>query len=341
MSSWTLRLNATSAGPPGLSQDLMGTVLGGRYRVGELLGKGGMARVHVATDLAFGRSCAVKIARGVEDCARLEREAEIGGRLVGPGLVRVQDWGHVPEVSLSYAVLDLLDGETLGQRLRQGRMSWGEAFRIGVAVAEALAALHAADVIHRDVKPDNVFLCRSGGVRLLDLGIAWAEGYPPLTGPGEVMGSVPYLPLEQVATPQEVDERADVYSLGLVLALAVGGEQALPRPATLDPGEFEAALRKRPRIGALVPELPEEVAGIIEWACEVDRERRYETVEAFGDALAGALRGQTAIEAARGRREVRRQRWWVAMGIVAVVGMGLGGGWALHRGMARVGGTGE
>ncbi|HEX2572031.1 MAG TPA: serine/threonine-protein kinase [Polyangia bacterium] len=271
-------------------------MLKGRYRVEALIGRGGMSLVYGATDLLFGRRCVVKVALGESCRARIEREAFIGANLRGDGLVEVYDRGCLPDGETAFVVFERLQGETLGQRLgRGGLLSWQEAFHIAREAAVPLAIAHEAGVVHRDVKPENLFLCVSGEVRLLDFGIARVAGDPPLTGPGELPGTPRYMAYEQVAMPHAVDHRADIYALGLLLRAAVAGDIALPQPGVLEPLAFARVLRQQLDLRVLAPWLPHSVALVIEQACHRERERRYQTMREFRRALEIELRRQGGI----------------------------------------------
>jgi predicted Ser/Thr protein kinase len=276
--------------------DLRGCLLKGRYRVEDLIGRGGMSRVYGATDLLFGRRCVIKVALGESCRARIEREAFIGANLRGEGLVQVYDRGLLPDGETSFVAFEFLQGETLGQRLgRGGLLPWQEAFHIAREATVPLAVAHEAGIVHRDVKPDNLFLCVSGEVRLLDFGIARVAGDPPLTGPGELPGTPRYMAYEQVAMPHAVDGRVDIYALGLSLRAAVAGEVSLPQPGALEPAAFARVLRQQLALQALAPWLPHSVVAVIERACHVDRDRRYPTILEFRRALDIELRRQGGI----------------------------------------------
>jgi eukaryotic-like serine/threonine-protein kinase len=203
-----------------------GRVLGGRYRLGRLLGRGGMAEVYEATDDVLQRPVAVKVLGGwlgddgtfVE---RFRREALAAARLSHPELVAVYDTGS--EDGLHYIVMELVPGETLADALaRDGRLEPGRATAIARAVARALAVAHAAGIVHRDVKPANVMLAPDGRARLMDLGIARSLDGEDLTRTTSILGSPNYLSPEQ-ARGERVDARSDLYSLGCVLYEMLAG----------------------------------------------------------------------------------------------------------------------
>jgi len=204
-----------------------GLCLGGRYRMGALLATGGMGEVWAAHDLLLDRPVAVKVLGGAladdgRAAERLRREARAAGRLEHPSIARVLDLGE--HDGRPYLVMELLEGESLAARIdRAGPMPPAEAARVVAAVAEALEAAHQAGVVHRDVKPGNVFLTSTGAVKVLDFGIASAAGDAALTT-GDLLGTAAYLAPERVlghrATPA-----ADIYALGVVLYELLAGHR--------------------------------------------------------------------------------------------------------------------
>jgi serine/threonine protein kinase len=192
-------------------------VLGGRYALRGVLGTGGMATVWQATDEVLGREVAVKVlspqfATDPDFLARFEREARHAAALSHPGLVTVFDSGM--DGAEPFIVMELVTGRTLRQVLDEaGMLPAGQAVGIAAAVCEALTAAHAAGLVHRDIKPANIVLAADGRVKLLDLGIARAEGG---TRTIAVLGTAAYLSPEQ-ASGEPAGPRADLYSLGCVL----------------------------------------------------------------------------------------------------------------------------
>jgi serine/threonine-protein kinase len=192
-------------------------VLGGRYALRGVLGTGGMATVWRATDEVLGRDVAVKVlspqfAADPGFLARFEREARHAAALSHPGLVTVFDSGM--DGAEPFIVMELVSGRTLRQVLdERGVLPAGEAVGIAAAACEALAAAHAAGLVHRDIKPGNIMLAADGQVKLLDLGIARAEGG---TRTMTVLGTAAYLSPEQ-ASGTPAGPQADLYSLGCVL----------------------------------------------------------------------------------------------------------------------------
>ena len=228
-------------------------VLGDRYVLGELIGRGGMADVHRGTDTVLDRPVAVKMLRELTDDdadrARFVAEARTLARLNHAGLVTVLDAGAAGD--RPYLVLELVDGPNLAECCSGTPLHLSRVVAIGVQVAEALAHAHAAGVVHRDVKPSNILLGEDGRAWLTDFGIARLLGDSDRhTRTGSTVGSPAYLAPEQVRG-LEVTPAADVYSLGLVVIEMLTGRRAYPQAAT------EAALARLTVPPALPDRLPD------------------------------------------------------------------------------------
>lgn len=244
-------------------------LLSGRYELGATLGRGGMADVYRALDRVLDREVAVKVLREgtaeESDRARFIAEARTLAGLSHSGLVTVLDAGFGPEARTAvppgsrpvdvldhpYLVMELVEGPTLAHALAEGPLPDAEVGSIGGQVAQALAYVHAHDVVHRDVKPGNVLLGSAHRVKLADFGIArLLADTARHTRTGHAIGTAAYLAPEQV-TGRPVSGSTDVYSLGLVLLEALTGELEYPGPPT------EAALarlHRPPRVPGRVPE---------------------------------------------------------------------------------------
>jgi serine/threonine-protein kinase len=206
----------------------IGTTLGGRYRLVELLGQGGMATIFRSTDLQLGRDVAVKLLRSEylrdpDFSSRFRSEARAAASLSHPNIVGVHDYGEDP--SGPYIVMELVDGEDLATILRaNGPLPPRQAARVAAAVARALAAAHAKGIVHRDVKPGNVLIGRDGQVKVADFGIARAVAEAALTLPGTALGSVHYFSPEQ-ARGEPTTAASDIFSLGIVLFESLSGQR--------------------------------------------------------------------------------------------------------------------
>jgi serine/threonine protein kinase len=202
----------------------LGELVGGRYRVGSLLGRGGMADVYRGVDLASGDPVAIKLLR----CGPAQwspREVQALSRLDHPAIVRMRASGL--DGATPYVILDLVDGEPLSTVLSRGVLPVGVAVGIVARVADGLAHAHACGVVHRDVKPSNILLDSSGRPHLADFGIARLVDSTATTGAGFVVGTASYLAPEQVRA-ERVGPAADVYALGLVLLECLTGRRAFP-----------------------------------------------------------------------------------------------------------------
>ncbi len=206
---------------------MIGRVLDGKYEVVGPLGEGGMAMVYRGRRLADDRQVAIKVLReqyahDTAFVARFEREAQAVARLSHPHMVQVFDYGRDEDVH--FIVMEFVEGEDLKTLLRRvdGVLPEERAKEIGAQVCEALAYAHAQGIVHRDIKPQNILLTRSGQVKVTDFGIARALASAAITETGTVLGSVQYLSPEQ-ARGLGVGQSSDLYSLGVVLFEVVAG----------------------------------------------------------------------------------------------------------------------
>jgi serine/threonine-protein kinase len=278
---------------------LVGQVLGGSYELTRLLGEGGMGRVYEARHTRLkGKRFAVKflhpeLARNPEVVTRFQREAEAASGIAHPNVVNVYDVNVTPE-GVPYLVAELLQGEELGAYLeRAGKLSLADAVRIGRQICRALGAAHASGVVHRDVKPENVFLTgdvsklETATVKVLDFGISKLSetGGHALTKTGMVMGTPDYMAPEQ-ARGDKVDTRADVYAVGAILYRALTGKkpfEGLDAMATLT-----AVLVQEPgRPTTLNPELPLALELVIQRAMAKNAKDRYASMLELERELAG------------------------------------------------------
>jgi serine/threonine-protein kinase len=221
---------------------LKGSTRLGPYEIVAPLGAGGMGEVYRARDTRLGREVAIKVlpeafATNPDRQGRFEREARAVASLSHPNILAIHDYGT--QGTVTYAVMELLEGETLRSRLVKGPPPWREAVEISAAIADGLASAHAKGIIHRDLKPENLFLTADGRVKILDFGLARMDAVantqaetgpyvPAATDPGVVMGTAGYMSAEQVRG-RPVDARSDIFSLGCVLYEAVTGRRAFQR----------------------------------------------------------------------------------------------------------------
>jgi hypothetical protein len=267
----------------------------GRYEIGALVGAGGMGEVYRARDPELEREVAIKVlpAELAEDPTRLrrfEREAKSIARLDHPNLLAIYDVGR--HDGTLYLVCELLEGQTLGDRLASASITVPEALDYGVQVARGLAAAHEAGVIHRDLKPANLFLTADGRVKILDFGLA--KEVAPSDGEdtarlttvseeGTLLGTVGYMAPEQVAG-QRVDRRADQFALGIVLYEMLSGRSPFQRQTT--PETLTAILRETPEpLAQIAPRVPAPLRWVVERCLARDPEDRYDSTNDLAKAL--------------------------------------------------------
>jgi serine/threonine protein kinase len=224
-----------------MTADLSLATLSGRFELREIIGRGGMGAVYRALDTELDRLVAIKIFAGTEDDdnARWRREVRLLGRTSHPNLVALYDASPespADDGDPDYLVMELIDGPSLKVELEYGPLNGRDLASLAIELADALEAVHAAGIVHRDIKPGNVLLAPSGvpepayRAKLADFGIAQLVGSPHLTTTGTVLGTVAYLSPEQIAGAT-VGPAADIYSLALVLIEAMTGRQ--PYPGTI------------------------------------------------------------------------------------------------------------
>ncbi|MGC8634834.1 MAG: protein kinase domain-containing protein [Candidatus Limnocylindrales bacterium] len=269
----------------------VGRVLGGRYRLIELLGEGGMATIYRAHDTQLDRDVAVKLllpqyGRDPGFLARFRQEAQSVASLNHPNVVNVYDYGT--DEAGPFIVMELVDGENLAEVLRErGPLPPLTAAGIGEQVAEALAAAHARGIVHRDIKPSNILITADGRAKVVDFGIARALVESQLTLPGTTLGSVHYFSPEQ-ARGEPVTAASDTYSLGLVLFEMLTGRRAW----TGDTAGAVALARLNnppPRPSAFRPGVPSAMDAIVERALALDPDDRFATVGDMAAALGAFL----------------------------------------------------
>jgi serine/threonine-protein kinase len=265
-----------------------GNVLGGRYEVRGLIGKGGMACIYLAKDLQTKQAVAVKLlnqlhlrAPGARE--RFDREAKAANMVGHPNIVRVSDTGERQD-GVPYLVMEYLFGETLGDWLRrEATMAPHIALPVLAQTAAGLAAAHHKGIIHRDVKPDNLFLLGEPGepygVKILDFGLSKLEASNALTQVGVAIGTPEYMPPEQVVGDKP-DARADVYALGIVMYRMLTGDL----PFREDDDAILLArqlLTSPPEPTEVRPGLDRAMQGVVLKALRKRPDDRYPTMDAF------------------------------------------------------------
>jgi len=258
----------------------------GPYRIVSLLGEGGMGAVYRARDTRLGRDVAVKILTALtlsdqERIQRFEQEARATGMLNHPNLLTIYDVGN--EAGTAYIVSELLEGETLRERLERGPLATRRGVDAALQVANGLAAAHEKGIIHRDLKPDNIFLTRDGRAKILDFGIAKLTSksddgglfQQAATEPGMVLGTVGYMSPEQVRG-EAVDTRSDIFAFGAILYEMLTGVRAFKRPSSIE--TLSAILREDPAdLAELLPNVPPALERLTRRCLEKDRELRFQS----------------------------------------------------------------
>jgi tRNA A-37 threonylcarbamoyl transferase component Bud32 len=276
---------------------VIGTLLNGRFRLDEKIGSGGMSTVYRAYDTTLERWVAIKsmhrdISTDPDQLERFRREARAVARLSHPHVVNVIDFGE--DDGSPYIVLELVEGETLKQRIRrEGRLSVDEAIAYAIEIGRALDAAHAAQLVHRDIKPQNVLIDHEGRAKVTDFGIARSLEVHGLTATGRVLGTTDYVAPEQ-ALGHEVTEQSDVYSLGIVLYEMLAGEPPF-RAETQVAVAMKHVQEQMPDIQIARPDVSSSLAAVVDRATAKELGNRYATV---GD-LVHDLEQVLAIEAAR------------------------------------------
>ncbi|MFI7298157.1 Stk1 family PASTA domain-containing Ser/Thr kinase [Streptomyces sp. NPDC050121] len=283
--------------------------LGGRYELGHVLGRGGMAEVYLAHDTRLGRTVAVKtlradLARDPSFQARFRREAQSAASLNHPAIVAVYDTGedYIDGVSIPYIVMEYVDGSTLRELLHSGRKLLPErTLEMTIGILQALEYSHRAGIVHRDIKPANVMLTRNGQVKVMDFGIARAMGDSgmTMTQTSAVIGTAQYLSPEQ-AKGEQVDARSDLYSTGCLLY-----ELLTVRPPFVGDSPVAVAyqhVREEPQPPSVFdPEITPEMDAIVLKALVKDPNYRYQSADEMRLDIEACLDGQpVAATAAMG-----------------------------------------
>jgi serine/threonine protein kinase/WD40 repeat protein len=259
----------------------------GPYRVTGRIGEGGMGAVYRAKDTRLGRDVAIKVLTAVtlsdkERLQRFEQEARATGMLNHPNLLTIYDVGNTD--GTPFLVSELLEGETLRDRLDRGAIPPRKSVEIALQVAHGLAAAHEKGIIHRDLKPENIYITKEGRVKILDFGIAKLS---PIAGkdgptfqmaatePGIVLGTVGYMSPEQIRGEQ-VDRRSDIFAFGAILYEMVTGARAFKRDTSIE--TLSAILKEEPKeLIELNPNVPPPLERLVRRCLEKDRDQRFQS----------------------------------------------------------------
>jgi serine/threonine-protein kinase len=294
-----------------------------------------MGEVWRARDIRLDRDVAIKVlperlAQDHSALSRFEREAKVLATLSHPNLLGILDFGRDGDVV--YAVTELLEGKTLRSRLMTTELSWREAIKIGVAVAEGLAAAHVRGIVHRDLKPENVFLTSDGRVKILDFGLARREvlsspGIESVTPtrmqetlPGTVMGTVGYMAPEQVSG-EAADARSDIFSFGCVLYEMVTGSRAFPGKNAAE--TIAAILRDDPaNPAASGKSFPPDLNRVISHCLAREPARRFQSAQDLAFDLNTVLTDSAVSVPLPALRARRPWRLWIgSAALVVLVGI--------------------
>jgi serine/threonine protein kinase/Tol biopolymer transport system component len=321
----------------------------GPYEVLALLGAGGMGEVYRARDARLERDVAVKVlpphlAEDAVALARFEREARAIAALSHPNILGIFDVGR--EGSTAYVVTELLEGETLRERLAAGALPPRKAADYAAQMARGLAAAHEKGIVHRDLKPENVSVTSDGRVKILDFGLAKQEQPPAdlgptntptrmaTTDPGVVLGTVAYMAPEQVRG-QPLDHRADLFACGVTLYEMLTGRRAFQRETAAE--TMTAILREEPpELAALDPKIPPGLARIVQHCLEKRPEERFQSARDLAFDLEAIAAGSTTGAQPTAMPEPRRRRWVTVATVavaaaVCVTGAYLAGRFTEHR----------
>ncbi len=323
--------------PP--SSSMIGTVLSGRYRLEAKLGSGGMSTVYLARDETLDRPVAVKVmhremSEQEDQLQRFRQEARAVAKLTHPNVVAVIDAGE--DGGHPYIVFEYVKGETLKQRIgRVGALDTQEAIAYAIEVARGLSVAHGRNMVHRDIKPQNVLIDDEGRAKLTDFGISRQLEQDGVTATGRVLGTTDYVAPEQ-AMGKATDPRSDIYSLGVVLYEMLIGQ--VPFHADSQVGvAMKHVNEELPDVQRRRPEASAAVALVVERAAAKNPDERYQTIGEMIDDLETALEveaaraGTTTGEAtsvldavpAPQRKLSGRARWsWAAIAILLLVGGG-------------------
>jgi Tol biopolymer transport system component len=306
----------------------------GPYRLDALIGAGGMGEVYRARDTRLGRLVAIKIlppafTRDAERVARFEREARVLATLNHPNVGAI--YGLENADGALALVLELVDGETLGERIGRGRLPLAEAVGIAAQIARALEAAHAKGIIHRDLKPANIKIATTGDVKVLDFGLAKLGGDAPEAGaesptatagatrPGAILGTAAYMSPEQ-ARGRTVDRRTDVWAFGCILYEMLAGRRAFGGDTITD--VLAAVIDRIPDWSLIAASTPESIRRLLRRCLEKDPDRRLRDI---GDALLD-LEDAKAVSADAGREiagQPHPHRRWFATAAIAAATAGI------------------
>ncbi|MBZ0119069.1 MAG: serine/threonine protein kinase, partial [Sandaracinaceae bacterium] len=280
-----------------------GSVVAGKYRIESLLGEGGMGSVFLATNQVLHKRVALKLmsrrfVEVPEAGERFLREGIAAARVSHASIVQVFDAG-VHE-GLPWMAMELLEGETLSQRLARGPLSLDETLVLARGVLSALFEVHSVGIVHRDLKPENIFLARAAGggwvPKILDFGVAKDTSdnqLSKLTATGAVVGTAFYLSPEQAKCMPDIDARTDLYAMGVVLFEALSGQY--PYEAQTVTQLVAKMFTESPRrLLDVAPHVPPPISDVVATCLASDRDKRFQSARALLSALEAAISSASA-----------------------------------------------
>jgi eukaryotic-like serine/threonine-protein kinase len=303
----------------------------GDYEIQSLLGVGGMGEVYRACDPRLRRDVAIKVlpsfvSSDPERLRRFEQEATAAAALNHPNILAVYQMGT--HESAPYMVSELLEGETLREQIRRGRLAVRKAIDYAVQIARGLAAAHEKGIVHRDLKPENLFVTKDGRLKILDFGLAKltkpqrgsehsASTLGDETEPGVVMGTVGYMAPEQVRG-QAADHRADIFAFGAILYEMLSGKRAFQKPTS--PETMTAILNEDPPgISQVVPNLPPALQRVVHRCFEKNPEQRFQSASDLAFALEALSDSRPVVALVHSGPRVSRRGVAAAVGGLAVL----------------------
>ena len=311
----------------------MALVAGSRldsYEIIAPLGAGGMGEVYRARDVALKRDVAIKVlpvywSRDPESLRRFELEAQATAALNHPNIVSIFHVGNYD--GSPYIVTELLQGETLRDRLRKGPMRLREVLDFGIELTRGLAAAHGAGIVHRDLKPENIFVTKDERIKILDFGLARLDPavtsadnstipYQQKSAPGLVVGTVGYMSPEQVRG-QAVDSRSDIFAVGVVLYEMLTGNRAFQKPTSVE--TMTAILNEDPpAISQIAPSLSPGLQKIVNRCLSKKPDQRFQHASDLGFALEALSDSSSAAMPAIAQQAPSRRWIWIAAAAVAL-----------------------